>query len=89
MGNAQHKYVGQTEAVEFIGQKEWNRIKTKLERGNASKSIDLRIFGNILKSKFDSMVCTTMLLNYEMIHVSYFLFLAKWSCRELISWFLQ
>eukprot|EP01039_Chlorochromonas_danica_P002862 gene2862-3126_t len=54
MGNGQHRYLTNNDAVEIIGSDRWTDLRLKLERPGV-KGIDFELFAAILASRFDRM----------------------------------
>ncbi len=62
MGNSQYRYGSQQETVAALGEATWRRLKAQLERGNAAQCVDLRLFTNVVRCRFDEMVSACCLL---------------------------
>jgi lysozyme family protein len=56
MGNSQHRYLTNNEAVEILGQQHWRKVKAKFEKANPGKFVDLSLFASIIHSRIERMV---------------------------------
>jgi hypothetical protein len=55
MGNNQHRYLSNNDAVEIIGSERWTELRVKLDK-NGYLGIDYELFAAILHSRYERMV---------------------------------
>lgn len=55
MGNSQHRYLTNNEAIEIIGVDNWNNLRSRLDR-QGGRPVDYEFFAAIIHSRYERMV---------------------------------